>query len=55
MSGFFQSIWAWLVEFYDLNIDRWLLVGWTVLAVLTIIATIGMILKLLKSNKGLLP
>jgi len=55
MPDFLQNLWEWFVEFYDLNIDRWLLVGWSVLAVLTIIATIGMILKLVKSNKGLLP
>lgn len=44
---------SWLQQFYDLNIDRWLLVGWSLLAVLTVIACIGMFLKIVKSNKGM--
>lgn len=45
----------WLREFYELNVDRWLLVGWSVLAVLTVIAALGMLLKIVKSNKGMRP
>lgn len=55
MTDFFSDLWAYLVEFYDLNIDRWLLVGWSVLAILTILATIGMVMKLVKSSKGMKP
>lgn len=49
------TIRGWLKAFYELNIDRWLLVGWSLLAVLTVLATVGMILKIFKSNKGIRP
>lgn len=52
---FAQSWASWLSEFYELNIDRWLLVGWSVLAVLTVIAAVGMLIKIVKSNKGMRP
>ena len=49
------STWQWLQLFWELNIDRFLLVGWSILAVLTIIASLGMLLKLIKPRRGLQP
>jgi hypothetical protein len=45
----------WLAEFWALNVDMWIAVGWVVLATLTLIATLGMLIKLFKSNKELHP
>lgn len=50
-----MSTWEWLSMFWHLNIDRVLLVGWSILAVLTVIASLGMFVKLLKPHKGLWP
>ena len=46
---------AWLVEFWNLNVDRLLYAGWTTLAVLTLVAALGMFIKICKSNKELTP
>jgi hypothetical protein len=48
--------WAdWLAQFWELNVDRWLSAGWVILGILTVIATLGMALQILKSNKELNP
>lgn len=48
--------WAdWIAQFWDLNVDRWVSAGWVVTAVLTILACIGMVLRIFTSYKDLNP
>lgn len=55
LASVFADYWNWLVEFWNLNVDRLLYTGWTTLALLTTIAALGMFIKIVKSNKELTP
>lgn len=55
IANVFADYWVWLCEFWNLNVDRVLYAGWTVLAVLTTVAALGMFIKICKSNKELTP